>query len=613
MALGSDSRVKHGTRNVTGDAYARTHQEGASEFSVPFAWDRVKHSVRSNLAEFAATLLLLVMVVSLVTVTARKSITNDEIVMIPAAYNHVVEGKTEIVREHPPLSKFLAALPLLFIQPNEAPKEQIATTVTSEDKWVYQMGFWETNPASFESLSFWPRMPMIALTVALGLLIFAFARSLFRARAAVLAVALFSVEPTILAHGRVVQTDIPASFGFLFVFFMIYRYTRELTSRRAVWVGVAAGLALLAKFSMLLVAPVLLGFFFALLWRARLQKQQTVRLFTHAAIVIVVVLFLIHGAYNFHGTPFLEPDALWVKNYFPVHAAAVVRTVSFLSYILPMDFILGVFWQIWHNNEGHPAALLGRYSRTGWWYYFPVAFALKTTLPFLLLSVGSLTWAVYEWIKRRDARFLWLLGPFALYTTFVMFSKIDIGVRYYLPAFPFLFILGGALLDRLLKSRSSRRLVIVVAVATLCWIAFEAVRAYPNHMSYMNQLTSARPRWWYLSDSNVEWGDDARELALYLHARGETRVRSAFLGDFLTLHHYGIERVNMMSPDAQNLEPTRYAAIGASFLNGSTVPETLSHIHWSNDAERVNFFDAYRHRTPEALIGNSIYLYRIHE
>lgn len=604
--------MNHRTQNVTGDAYAQYHQEGASELSVPLAWDRVKQAVRSNAAEFAASVLLLVMVVSLVTVTAQKSITNDEIVLIPAAYNHVVEGKTQSVREHPPLSKFLAAMPLLFIQPNEAPSEQIDFPVSREDQLTYQVRFWETNPAIFESLSFWPRMPMIALTVGLGLLIFAFARSLFGARAAVLAAALFSVEPTILAHGRVVQTDVPASFGFLFVFLMLYRYTRELTSRRALWVGVAAGLALLAKFSMLLVAPVLLVFFLVLLWRARMQQQQTVRLVMHAAIVVVVVMFLIHAAYYFRGNPFLETDALWVKKHFPVHATAVARTVNLLSYILPIDFILGVFWQIWHNNEGHPAGLLGRYSRTGWWYYFPVAFALKTTLPFLLLSVSSLTWGVYEWIKRRDARFLWLLGPFALYTTFVMFSHIDIGVRYYLPAFPFLFILGGAFLDRLLKSRSSRRLAILVAVA-MCWIAFEAARAYPNHMSYMNQLASARPRWWYLSDSNVEWGDDARELALYLHARGETRVRSAFLGDFLTLHHYGIERVDMMSPDMQNRGPTRYAAIGASFLNGSTVPEALSHIHWSNDAERVNYFDAYRHRTPEAVIGNSIYLYRIHE
>ena len=194
-----------------------------------------------------------------------------------------------------------------------------------------------------------------------------------------------------------------------------------------------------------------------------------------------------------------------------------------------------------------------------------------------------------------------------------MFSRIDIGVRYYLPAFPFLFILAGALLDRLLKAKSFRTLAIAASVAILGWIAVETARAYPNHMSYMNQLAWSHPHWWYLSDSNVEWGDDSRELARYLLDHGETRVSSALLGDFLTLHHYGIERVDLMSVDVRNSPPTRYAAIGASFLNGSTVPEKLHDIQWNSDAERVNFFDAYRHRTPEAIFGNSIYLYRIHD
>ncbi len=54
-------------------------------------------------------------------------------------------------------------------------------------------------------------------------------------------------------------------------------------------------------------------------------------------------------------------------------------------------------------------------------------------------------------------------------------------------------------------------------------------------MPYMNQLASARAPWWYLSDSNVEWGDDAKELAAYLRARGETRVRAMLLGGFATL------------------------------------------------------------------------------
>lgn len=592
--------------------YTRADKDGVSTLSFTSVRTGLLRAVRASAAELAASLFLLLMAVTLVAVTARKSITNDEIVMIPAAYNHVIKGNTDSVREHPPLSKFLAALPLLFIQPNEVPSQATDATVSDEDKWVDQARFWGENPAIFESLSFWPRLPLIALTLTLGVIIFVFARDLFGARAAVLAVALFSLEPTILAHGRVVQTDIPAAFGFLLVFFMLYRYVGDPTFKRAAWLGAAAGLALLSKFSMLLVCPILSLFFLALLWRAPQKGQSRATLLAQAATVALIATLLINAAYYFHRNGLTEADAFWVKQSFSDNYATVMRVIGALAYVLPVDFVLGVFWQIWHNKAGHAASLLGMYSRTGWWYYFPVAFALKTSLPFLLLSLASLAWAAREWIKKHDARFLWLLAPFATYTIFVLFSRIDIGVRYYLPAFPFLFILGGALLDRLLNSRRARRAPMFAAVALLCWIGVEAVRAYPNHMTYMNQLAATRPHWWYLSDSNVEWGDDARELAIYLRARGETRVRAVFLGHFITLHYYGVELVDMMSPAADQ-EPTRYVAIGASFLNGSTVPDELMHIRWSNDAERVNFFDAYRRRAPEAIIGNSIYLYRMRD
>jgi hypothetical protein len=191
-----------------------------------------------------------------------------------------------------------------------------------------------------------------------------------------------------------------------------------------------------------------------------------------------------------------------------------------------------------------------------------------------------------------------------------LFSRIDIGVRYYLPAYAYLCVLGGALTASLLKSRSRARAGAIVAAILIGWIGIEAIRAFPNHMSYMNQMAIGKPHWWFLSDSNVEWGDDAPALAAYLRARGETRVRSMFLGDFMVLHHYGVTPQEMTNANGEELEKTRYAAIGASFLNGSTVPEMSINGHPVSESERVNFFDKYRHKTPEAIFGGSIYLYR---
>ncbi|MDT5296690.1 MAG: hypothetical protein QOJ76_3570, partial [Acidobacteriota bacterium] len=123
---------------------------------------------------------------------------------------------------------------------------------------------------------------------------------------------------------------------------------------------------------------------------------------------------------------------------------------------------------------------------------------------------------------------------------------------------------------------------------------------------------SRAPHWWYLSDSNVEWGDDVRDLALYLRERGEVRVGSALL-NWQLLDIYGIEQVAAFVPPDAAPEGTRYVAIGASLLNGSTVPEGFDEGGELTEEQRVNYFDEYRRRTPEKIFGGSIYLFRVRE
>ncbi|HEX7958069.1 MAG TPA: hypothetical protein VF508_14065, partial [Pyrinomonadaceae bacterium] len=272
----------------------------------------------------------------------------------------------------------------------------------------------------------------------------------------------------------------------------------------------------------------------------------------------------------------------------------------------------GVGWQLGHANIGHPAGLLGDYSQHGWWYYFPVAFALKTPLPVLLLTLGGLAWGLTRLRRAREGRLLVLLLPPALFTLLLMFSTINIGVRYYLPAYPFFFLLAGAMLDDLLRRVRRRALAAALAAACFCWVAVEAARAYPDHMTYMNQLASGAPRWWFLSDSNVEWGDDVRALALYLRGRGETRVGGAML-NWQLLELYGVEQAAVFVPPGESPEETRYVAIGASLLNGSTVPAGFDDGTELTEEQRVNYFERYRRLTPEKVFGGSLYLYRMKE
>lgn len=591
---------------------AATENEHWSSVSLGKAFARARLALIAYRIEALCAGILLAMALNLVFVTARKSVTADELVLIPAAYYNLVTDDFQLVREHPPLCKLLAGVPLLFIQPQEPAPDQMDPQITREDReWSYAMRFWQDNRAQFEAISFWSRVPMIALTIGLGLLIFIFARDMFGARAALFAVALFAMEPTVLAHGRVVQTDMVAAFGLLLAVFALYRYWKEPDWKHATAVGAAAGVAMLTKFSMIVIGPALLLIFIVLLWRTRSRRPALVWQGVAAAVTLLLV---INAGYFFRHRALTDADTQWAAHTFPESSAAVLATVRALRVILPTDFLIGIFWQLHHSQQGHPAGLLGMYSQWGWWYYFPVAFALKTTIPFLIVSLASLAWTGYRVVYKREYRLLFLLVPFLGYTLFVMMSPIDIGIRYYLPAYAFLFISSGALLDNLWRKKLSGRTHLLPASSVLLmlvWMGGEAVRAYPNYMPYMNELASTRPHWWYLSDSNVEWGDDVKELAHYLQGRGETRVRALLLGGYVTLGFYGVEYLDAQPP-VEGLPP-RYLALGASFLNGSTVPGRLENGQPISEAERVNTFDEFRHRAPEAIVGDSIYVFRLHD
>jgi len=554
--------------------------------------------------------LLLVMALNLLTVVARKSITIDETLIIPAGYYYLTSEAFHIAHEQPPLPSMLAALPLLFLSLQAPSLNDLDNQPSSQQTVTAGARFWIVNRDHFRAIFFWSRVPMIIVTILLGALVFLFTRRLFNARAAVLAVTLFSLEPTILAHGRVIK-DIHVAFAYLLFFFALYVYGSAPTLRRAIVLGLACGLALSVKYSMVILFPILLisGCVFMLRRLPRLQRRWIVFQIMTAALVALLTL---NAVYFFRHQPLSVPDIKSVAQNAPAYSNAMLALLPPLSVFAPPYFVLGAYDTFIHNNLGHPAFLLGEYSEHGWWYYFPVAFALKTTIPFLLLTIVSLAWAVGSAI-RREVKFLILLAPVVIYAVPAMVAGINIGVRHFLPVFPFVFILAGALLDRLLSARRARALALALVTIVVAVCALEAARAYPDYISYMNQLASVRPAWTYLSDSNIEWGDDAGTLAVYLKAKGETRVRAAFLGGSVVLPLYGVEYVDLLSPPEVNLEDTRYVALGASYLNGSTVPGWSEGSGRETPSQQHNYFECYRDRKPEAVFGNSIYLYKEHE
>jgi len=569
---------------------------------------RLRCLVRGRAAELVAAGLLLVMAANLLSVIARKSITIDETSAIPSGYYYLTDGAFDINSEHPPLPKILAALPLLFLNVERPPLVVVPGDTYSQRTVMTAERFWTANHAHFRQIFFWARVPMVVITILLGSLIFLYARRLFGARAAVFAVALYSLEPNILAHGRVIK-DIYVALAYLLFFAALHLYASAPRLRNALILGLATGLAPAMKFSMGIVAPIFLLSACVLVAMAPRRGQKRSSLLAQVVAVAAVALIVINASYLFQPEALTAADAELLRRTVPTLAAPLLAIVRALAPLLPPYFIFGFLATLAHDAGDHHVFLYGMYSTKGWWYYFPAAFALKTTLPFLLLTLVSIAWAVRETIRGR-LKFVMLLAPVVIYMLIAMLTSINIGIRHFLAAFPFLFIMGGALIDHLLGKRH-RRATLAIIAALFAWMTFAAIRAYPHYIPYMNELAAGRQHWQYLSDSNVEWGDDAGALAQYLEKRGERSVRAAFLGGSVLLPLYGVEYVDLRAPPGTPLPETRYVALGASFLNGTTVPGWSEGSGRETKEQQRNYFAAYRELEPEAVFGDTIYLYRV--
>jgi hypothetical protein len=246
-------------------------------------------------------------------------------------------------------------------------------------------------------------------------------------------------------------------------------------------------------------------------------------------------------------------------------------------------FLDGLNIQAEHNARGHSTYLLGRISNFGHWYYFPVAFAVKTPVATLAALLLALSLAI-RFRRNLDLRLAVLAVPVLVYLAFCIPANINIGIRHILPIYPFLFVLAGVILATQ-NWRWKQATLGVIAVA----LAVESLAIYPHYLAFFNVLAGGPgngPR--YLVDSNLDWGQDLKNLKLYMDAHQLPSVCLSYFGS-AEPEYYGIRSES----DPANQDCV--AAVSATLLYGAYVPgDTYAWL---------------RARTPVAKIGYSIYVY----
>ncbi|MBB6417619.1 glycosyltransferase family 39 protein [Streptomyces sp. AK010] len=462
--------------------------------------------------------LLAQMAFAMVTTAVRQTPTIDEPVYVGAAAEYVHEHRLRHNPEHPPLGKLVIGAGVALADPHLDP------AFAGDQGQLGRHLLYESGNDPWR-LMLRARLPVIALTLAFGLVVFAFARELAGPVAGSAALALYCFSPDVIAHGSLATLDVPAAGFVLTSAWLVWRARR----RPRLYVplaGMALGAALATRMSTLPAVPVLMALAAVSVWKGSGGKPfRALAAAGHVALAAVAVVWVTYLM--------VDPLLRWTPDQ---HVPVVHGLRGLLVRLLPFPdaYRDGMRVQFGLENRPWQGFLFGRLYDGSLWYYLPAALLVKTPLGMFALWTAGAT-AVVAVRRLRPAAPYVLAAPLVLLAAAMQGAR-DFGTRYavFLPLF--LAVAAGCVL-------LVRRRWVSVGVAVLVALAaVSSARAYPYYLPYSNEAFGGpgRTRQW-LHDSNVDWGQDLGRLADRLRDRypGE-RVWLVYKGSGVP-SFYGIE------------------------------------------------------------------------
>ncbi len=503
----------------------------------------------STASAIVAGVLLLFMAILAGGAALRESVTVDEVAHIGAGVSYLQKFDLRLNEEHPPLAKILAALPLV-VRGAHADYSHISWTISHNffaaflGEWVfgeYVLAKWNDPVATLA----WARLPMLLLTLVLGLAMYLYARRLGGELGGILCLSVYVCTPVFLAFGTLVHTDIAIT---LFSLLTIWRYAAiwENPGKKNIWLfGLCFAGALLSKFTAGLLFFVFLAFVLSMRWRPlpgqpkdktelsawrRARRRATFQGIFLAAIVVYVFYFVFSIRQS--------TDALSLVGHGP--AAEPLRRLL----MPPWLYLRGVLMVL--VTSSRPTFILGHAYPHGVWFYYPTLFLLKSPLGFLgLLLVALVVATVLLWKRRQGLydsviptnfashwRALWV--SLLVFTGFCMISRLDMSIRHFTIPIVLLILMLSTVPRRIgqlrLISLSSAKLAVVITGTLILSCFFVVIRAYPFFFPFINSLSFGRPAYTLVNDSNVDWNQSLPEVdALYGAAAAPAKDQAGLL------------------------------------------------------------------------------------
>jgi hypothetical protein len=459
--------------------------------------------------------------------------------------------------------------------------------------------------ARLQPLFFRSRLPLIIFPLLTIVLVWWWARQLFTPLIGVLAAAIFALEPTALGHGALLKNDHASTFAYLLLWYALWRYWRAGTLRTVALTGLAVGLCLISKLTLLfalVLAPVLM--LVGDVVQGRLRKRSLAYCGLVPAMAYLVTVAAVQ--FEVHTLSRLELWRIDSNANIPFLFATAARIFTVIP--VPDRMWEGLLTLISGSIVKMPVYFFGEMHPAGHPLYFVGALLVKTPVGLIVLGAAAFPLLVRALLRRRLqwTDLAWVL-PGPLYVLLASSVPYQMGIRLVLPALPFGILLAMFAVDRLRLSKPGRW----AAAALLLLFAGEAVRIYPHGIAFFNVAAggpSSGHR--YLADSNLDWGQGLGDLELWARKNNALPVKLSYFGNDNMFRYFRDYEVDVIAPPwnaelAKGItrirpEPGHYYAISPTLLPG-----------YFFDPKYRDFYAEFRAMKPVARPGYSIFVYRV--
>ncbi|TPV92914.1 MAG: hypothetical protein B7733_23205 [Myxococcales bacterium FL481] len=553
-----------------------------------------------------AAALLVAMISALAIASERgKSWTADEDVHLIRGLSYWWVGDTRFNFAHPPLANALQAAPSAVLDEKFDLSSLSGWRRLSPVRLSHQ---WARRDFELVQHQVWRgRMVTVGFFAALCGLVYWLGMRLWGRKTGLVALVFVGANTAMLAHARLLTTDIPAVFASSVLLAATVRYVRQTGAMSWVWLCLSACLACLTKHSGLVLVAMSAAVVLATAGLGKLRFSgeslgpRVARPLRDFAAIGLVVLLAINAAYGFQRTGWRVDELIaekeptsWLRrrnggdllDNNPVFS----RLPPQLRIPLPMPYLVGLATIAKQNSLGHGGYFAGKARKPGHVAYFPVMLAIKLPVGLLaMFAVGVV--AVLRRRVRLSATSAVIAGFGGLYLAAAMRSDINIGVRHVLPFVPVMALLAARSATWLLERVDSMR-VRTAVLASVLSVPGGALIAFPHYIGDFNVLVGGPRGGLYVNVIGEDWGQDTAALADHVLESGKS-----------PLYYYTNFTLRRFELSERGVDVRKFSC------KKRPPPGGLIAIQRSDWVRKPGCFRWLREREPDATVARHLYVF----